>query len=81
MVFIIGPGARPGDSGGGLMFPDAYLGLYYLQGIVSIKDDDDPSVTVFTNVGEYIKWISDVKRKVENEVLNFTGTFCVENFF
>lgn len=74
MVFVIGAGARQGDSGGGLLFRDASTGLYYLQGIVSIKDPTETSIAAFTDVAQYIDWINDIKKQVENEALERDST-------
>ncbi|KAK7572041.1 hypothetical protein V9T40_014513 [Parthenolecanium corni] len=58
-----GAGARQGDSGGGLLYRDANTGLYYLQGVVSIKDPTETSIAAFTDVAQYIDWINEIKKQ------------------
>lgn len=75
MLSIIGAGARPGDSGGGLLFrnTESYGGLYYLRGIVSNKDgtigEKETSIAAFTDVAQYVTWIYEKRTQIDNEEL------------
>ncbi|XP_065207242.1 uncharacterized protein LOC135836375 [Planococcus citri] len=78
-----GPTLLDGDSGGGLVFEDR--GLFYLRGIVSIKQYGSNSVNVFTDLTEHIDWIASVRDEVEkkpkknqvqvNNVVSFTTVY------
>lgn len=71
--FSSGAGARPGDSGGGLMFKERNSGMYFVRGIVSNKDsvtgEDESSIATFTDVSVYTNWIFNVRQEVENQAL------------
>lgn len=60
-----GSGAREGDSGGGLLFRDPDLGVYFLQGIVSVKDASSSSMAVFTSINSYLDWMDQVRIRVQ----------------
>lgn len=71
----LGAGARPGDSGGGLLFRKAntHGNLYYLRGIVSNKDgtigEKQTSIAAFTDVAQFASWMYDKRIEIENEEL------------
>lgn len=68
MKFVkTGPGARSGDSGGGLLFMDKVTGLYYLRGIVSNKDLSGSSIATFTDVAQYMAWIVKLIETIERK--------------
>jgi len=53
---ISGQGAGKGDSGGGLTF--LHSNIYYLTGVVSIKDPETKNaIAVFTDVRYHMQWI------------------------
>lgn len=63
--FILGPGVDEGDSGAGLTY--GHNGLYYLTGIVSIKNTQaNDSIALFTDIFYHISWINDIYIKHTN---------------
>lgn len=69
MCLIKGPGAKPGDSGGGLMYRDPQSRLYFLRGVVSIKDPStSTSIAAFTDISFFVDWISKTLNKIEKPV-------------
>lgn len=41
--------------------------MYYLRGVVSIRDSAGGSIALFTDIAVYINWIIEVRQKVEGE--------------
>lgn len=66
-----GPGARKGDSGGGLVFYDDKERRYFLRGIVSSGKSDTwnkpTSVAAFTDISHYLTWLDTERKTVERE--------------
>jgi len=56
-IFLVsGQGLGKGDSGAGLSF--LHSNLYYLTGVVSIKDPNTKTaIAVFTKIKYHIQWI------------------------
>lgn len=70
MKFILGTKIGIGYGGSGLVFRDAKTDVYYLRGITSVRDPQETSITLFTDVTHYTDWIRDIKNQVENETLD-----------
>ncbi|XP_029342388.1 uncharacterized protein LOC115033024 isoform X1 [Acyrthosiphon pisum] len=61
-ALVSGQGLGKGDSGAGLSF--LHSNLYYLTGIVSIKDPNtENSIAVFTEIKYHIQWIRGLYNK------------------
>lgn len=67
VFLILGVGARPGDSGGGLLFRDPQLNSYSIRGIVSSKDTSNTSIATFTDIALYLDWIETVQNELNGE--------------
>ncbi|KAK3917229.1 Phenoloxidase 1 [Frankliniella fusca] len=52
-----------GDSGGGLTFP-SHERKHFLQGVVSVGMPDARTLTAFTNVTPFVRWMAD---KIQDE--------------
>lgn len=62
IYLISGQGVNEGDSGAGLTF--LHSDLYYLTGVVSIKDAiANNSIAVFTGLKQHIPWIRELYNK------------------
>lgn len=71
-VGVPGPGVREGDSGGGLLFKDSQFNLYFVRGVVSLKPNVDTSIAMFTDVSQYISWITMVSDEQDNVDVRIT---------
>jgi len=59
IYLISGQGVNEGDSGAGLTF--LHSDLYYLTGVVSIKDAiSNNSIAVFIGLKQHIPWIREL---------------------
>ncbi|XP_065204423.1 uncharacterized protein LOC135834471 isoform X2 [Planococcus citri] len=67
-----GPGVLQGDSGGGLLFREN--NLYYLRGIVSLKQPTATAVAAFTDLADHIDWILTVRNEIEREMIKKDST-------
>ncbi|XP_065204421.1 uncharacterized protein LOC135834470 [Planococcus citri] len=70
-----GPGVLQGDSGGGLLFREN--NLYYLRGVVSLKQPTSTAVAAFTDLADHIDWILAVRNEVEREMINRESTLPI----
>ncbi|XP_065225688.1 uncharacterized protein LOC135849263 [Planococcus citri] len=60
-----GPGVRQGDSGGGLLFKKN--DIYYLRGIVSLKQPSLTGIAAFTDIADHVDWITSVRKELEQQ--------------
>ncbi|XP_065204420.1 uncharacterized protein LOC135834469 [Planococcus citri] len=63
-----GPSVLKGDSGGGYLFREN--GLYYIRGIVSVKQPSQTAIAAFTDLADHIQWILRVVNEVKLNLIN-----------
>lgn len=65
--FLKGPSVLQGDSGGGYLLLEN--GLYFLRGIVSLKQPTSTAIAAFTDLADHIDWILATRNAIEQEIL------------
>lgn len=73
--YFSGPGVLQGDSGGGLLIREG--NLFYLRGIVSLKQPTKTALATFTDLADHIEWILAVRNEIEEGLLNGLSTLPV----
>ncbi|XP_065204426.1 modular serine protease-like [Planococcus citri] len=63
-----GPGVLQGDSGGGLLFREN--GLYYIRGIVSLKQPSITAIAAFTDLADHIQWVLSLVNEVKQGLID-----------
>ncbi|XP_065204430.1 modular serine protease-like [Planococcus citri] len=68
------PSVLQGDSGGGIFFQKD--GIFYLRGIVSVKQASLTSIAAFTDLSDHARWILSVINEIDKVPIDEKLTLC-----